>query len=67
MTPLAEASPLSLQELFDKDPLSLSDDDIERIVTELRAARAKWEAAPKGRAPKAEAKPLPTDLADLGL
>lgn len=67
MTPLAEASPESLAELFAKDPLSLTDSDIERIVTSLREARAKWESAPKGRAPKAEAKPLPTDLADLGL
>lgn len=67
MTPLAEASPESLQELFDKDPLKLTDPDIERIVAEHRAARAKWESAPKGRTPKAEAKPLPTDLADLGL
>jgi hypothetical protein len=66
-TPLSEASPTSLQDLFDKDPLSLTDSDIEQIVSSLRAARVKWESAPKGRAPKAEPKPLPTDLADLGL
>lgn len=68
MTPLAEASPESLQELLDKDPLKLTDSDIERVVTSLREARSKWEQSEKkGRAPKAEAKPLPTDLADLGL
>lgn len=41
-SPLAQAKPESLAELFERDPLTLNDGDIERIVTELRSARERW-------------------------
>lgn len=64
-SPLTEAQPESLQELFDKDPLSLTDSDVEKIVTELRAARALWvKAEAKG---KKVAAPKNLSLADLDL
>jgi predicted DNA-binding transcriptional regulator YafY len=67
-SPLAEASPESLQELFDKDPLQLTSDDIERIVTELRAQRERWKAAEATGAHKRVKKEVvKLDLADLGL
>lgn len=39
---LNEASPESLSDLFDRDPLSLTDDNVARIVAELRLQRARW-------------------------
>jgi predicted DNA-binding transcriptional regulator YafY len=63
--PLSEASPAALQELFDLDPLKLTDDDLTRVVAELRAQRGRWEKAqPKSRS-KAVVQNL--DLSDLGL
>lgn len=67
-SPLQEADPASLQELFDRDPLSLTDSDIDRIVTELRAQRARWEQGQSARAKKAPAQnAVALDLSDLGL
>lgn len=68
--PLAEANPESLQEIFDKDPLQLTDDDIERIVAEERSMREKWKLAERAgstrqKAPKAVVANLSLD--DLGL
>lgn len=56
-SPLAEANPLSLNDLFEKDPLSLSDVEIEMIVEAYRSQRAAWareekEAKSQGRRPK---------------
>jgi hypothetical protein len=61
-SPLAEATTDSLEELFRRDPLKLTDLDIDAIVAELRARRGLWlQAAAEGktRAPRAkvEAKP----------
>lgn len=65
-SPLQEADPASLQELFNRDPLSLTDSDIDRIVTELRAQRARWEQGQRAkRVPAQNAVAL--DLSDLGL
>jgi hypothetical protein len=65
-SPLAETNPLSLQELFDTDPLKLNRDDVSQIVAELRAQRERWEATEgKKRAPKAPVQNL--SLEDLGL
>lgn len=64
-SPLAEANPDSLQELFDRDPLELTDADVERIVTELRDQRSRWvKAEAKG---KKQAAPKSLSLADLDL
>ena len=41
-SPLTEADPQSLNILFDKDPLELTDQDIDAIVAELRKARTEW-------------------------
>lgn len=62
-SPLAEASPTSLDELFSRDPLDLTDNDIEKIVNELRAKRALWldaEAQGAKKAPKAAKKAVDT-------
>ena len=41
-SPLSEADPASLNELFARDPLSLSNQEIDQITAALRAQRAKW-------------------------
>lgn len=64
-SPLAEASPTSLQDLFDRDPLSLSSSDIEHIVRALREERERWEKAEKKTKAKAQAAPVNISLEDL--
>jgi hypothetical protein len=67
MTALSEASPQSLDELFSRDPLKLSDADITVIVVELRRQREKWELTGK-RSTEAETKKVvPKSLSDIGL
>ncbi len=68
--PLAEAEPSSLDELFSRDPLGLSDQDISSIVRELRRQREKWLAEPEKKAAKKPAsKPVKLDVSldDLGI
>lgn len=71
--PLDEAIPQSLDILFNTDPLELTEAQRLQIVTELRAHRARAEAAfaaGKTRAPTPKAKAVPQgdiNLADLGL
>lgn len=75
MSPLAEASPESLDELFSRDPLKLQDQDIEAIVKALREQRTRWRAAelagatraPKAAAPKVKPTKVDISLKDLGL
>ena len=67
----------TVAELFARDPMSLSDQDIDKIVTHLRAQRARYVQGDMtaGRTkPKAPPKPSATsalnldlDLGDLGL
>lgn len=78
-TGLAEVNPKSLAQLMAESPLTWSNSDVERIVTELRQARSKWaqadaEAKASGRknarASKALSSPAPkadVSLEDLGL
>lgn len=68
-SPLAEADPRSLQQIFDDDPLNLTDDDIERVVVELRAQRSRWEKAEKAGPKKSKAVAAPSAISaeDLGL
>jgi len=64
--PLLEADPLSLDELFSRDPLGLNDQDIGKIVSDLRRQRVKWkitEDLPK----EAKAKPKASKKVDLNL
>lgn len=49
-SPLLEAKVDSLAELMARDPLKLSEPDIERIVLELRRKRADWQAADESAA-----------------
>lgn len=73
--PLAEASPASLDELMARNPETLDDASIDRIVEALREQRAAWaraEAAGKKSAPKASSAPSKAvdkelDLDNLGL
>ncbi len=76
-SPLSEADPRSLDDLYAADPLSLTDNDVDKIVADLREKRALWEsedaaAQSQGRArrPK-EYKSAPPkgqlNLKDLGI
>ena len=68
-SPLSEADPKSLEEIFSLDPLKLSRSDRDVIVTELRRARAKWEdvkTSPSKGAPKVPVDPN-MSFEDLGL
>jgi hypothetical protein len=64
-----------ISELFDRDPLSLSEQDIGTIITTLRSQRAAFKlgekSAGKMAKPKAEKKPVSKvaaiDLSSLGL
>lgn len=64
--PLLEASARSLQQIFDEDPLKLTDSVIDRVVSELRAQRDLWEKA-EGKKPKAQVVTGTLNLKDLGL
>jgi len=60
ISPLAEPELNSLDELFSRDPFQYSDQDIAKIVNELRRARKNWaqaEAQGKTKAPKKAPKP----------
>lgn len=48
---------VDITELFARDPMSLTDDDIDKIIAEMRKKRHLFKAAPKtGNAPKKTAK-----------
>ena len=76
-SPLSEADPRSLDDLYAADPLTLTDADVDKIVADLRKKRALWEsedaaAQSQGRArrPKEYKAPPPKgqlDLSSLGL
>ena len=54
--PLARPDPRLIQELFDKDPLELSEQDLDLIIAEFRADRVSYLQAEvtKGKARKAK-------------
>lgn len=70
---LAEAVPDSLDELFSRDPFTMSVDDFKAIAAALRVQRANWkiDEAKGARKPAKPAKPaagnLDVSLKDLGL
>ncbi len=41
-SPLVQAEPESIDELFSRDPLELTKEDLGKIVSILRAQRASW-------------------------
>ncbi len=51
-SPLSEADPQSLDDLYSADPLSLTDSDVERIVSDLREKREQWEKQEAETGPK---------------
>ena len=53
-SPLSEAKIESLDELFSRDPLGLTDTDVTKIVTELRRQRANWLVAEASGAKRAK-------------
>lgn len=71
---LAQVDPRLIQELFDKDPLALTDQDLDVIIAEFRKDRANYiqeSSTPKAKKTSAKKEaviPLgQIDLADLGL
>ena len=76
-SPLSEAEPKSLDDLYTADTLSLTDDDVDKITADLRQKRSLWateeaEAQSQGRRrkPKAYKTPPPKGqlkLGDLGI
>lgn len=59
-----------LSELFDRDPLQLTDQDLEKIIARMRESQAQYELGVKAPvAPKAPKKSTKTEnlLKDLGL
>lgn len=76
-SPLSEADPKSLDDLFNEDPLNLTNDDLDRLVLALRENRAQWEKEDKAAQSESRAR-RPTQykakvpkgtlkLGDLGL
>lgn len=55
-SPLNEVEKDSLAVLFQRDPLSLTKEDVERICKELRSKRLQWAEDDKKAANKREAK-----------
>lgn len=79
-SPLAEAVPESLDELFSRNPLDLSEADLDKIIAKYRADRGRFAQADlEGkRVPATRAKPLAKpkrvmaageaiDLSEIGL
>lgn len=73
-TPLSEASPDSLEHLFNLDPLKMTDKNIDDIIAQLRKGyvTAKAEGTldgpkPRGAAPKKTKASGNLDLGSLGL
>ncbi len=76
-SPLSEADPKSLDDLYAADPLNLTDDDVDKIVADLRQKRALWasedaaaQAQGRSRKPKVYKAAPPKgqlSLAGLGL
>lgn len=65
-SPLTEVNPNSLESIFNKDPETLTEDDIRKIVEELRADRERFLSAPRSNGKKKEAA-ANISLEDLGL
>jgi len=61
-SPLSQAKPKSLDDLFDADPESLTDSDIDEMVAHLRSERAHFKQA-KAQKAKGPAK-IPSGSVD---
>lgn len=58
-TPLSQAESQSIEELFSRDPLTLTDAEVDRIVTYYRDLRAKWAEGEKLKSLSRSAKSIP--------
>jgi len=70
MTELTDTNAQSLEELFDKDPLHLTDSDVEAICKAQREQRKRWQAEEdaarrEGRKPRPAAANITTDMLDI--
>lgn len=69
--PVTQADPTSLNELFSRDPESLQQVDLEKIVTYFRDLRKKWDLAEasgkKSLSKKAAKEPLQPPPANLSI
>lgn len=59
--------PSELDELMSRDPLSMTKEDIDKIIAYNRQDRARRAEAPKGRAKKIDMTGQALDLSALGL
>lgn len=66
-SPLAQVSPTSLTELFNKPPDILTDTDLDQIVQALRAERARWNTAETKKKQEKQAAAPTLKLEDLDL
>lgn len=65
-SPLLEVQPQVLQEYFDRDPLDLSDEAIDVIVTQLRQMRQRFLLAENaGKRPPRQKKAAPAPKAEV--
>lgn len=69
-SPLSTTNPLSLEELFSRDPLDLSDADVEAICLAFRRQRERWvneERSAKAQGRRANPAAANLSLGDLEL
>ncbi len=67
-SPLAEAEAESLDELIARDPLQLTDSEVDRLKIPMRERRAEWQRKEALAAQKKSGKKRPTrDVPETGL
>lgn len=66
-SPLSQVTPESLNEIFNKDPELVSDEEIEKIVKALRADRERFIQTEKAPRPTKQKADDSITLEDLGL
>lgn len=66
-TPLSQVSPDSLTDLFNKSPDTLTDADLDKMVTAFRAERARWNQQEVKKKAEKKAAPTALSLEDLEL
>ena len=59
--PTERPDPKLIQELFDTDPLKLSDQDIDQMIAYYRSERFDYMQAPEEKKAKGKAKPVLTE------
>lgn len=64
---LAEVRANSLDELFSRDPLSLSDADLDKMIAIYREKREVWARSEAAKAPSKREAPKDLSLDDLGV